>query len=802
MYKKAASTILLLALLQGSMSAQAADYSVTSPNGRLRVTLSSNDGDKTTYTVQLKSGAGWRTLISPSEIAMSIKDGDVWGQNATVSSVAYDTATATAPRTIPLLYGKTASLVESYREVKITCEQGYSIAVRAYNEGAAYRFISHAAGGATVRVASEDATFTFAEQVTVWYPGMSSLDKMGNDENYERWYTKFNSIADIRKDYDSGNSNDFRYSVTPILFGFDGGSGVKVALTEADLHSYPALYLKPDGASSIKGFWTPYPKTQTTGDRYTGPKITAFEDFLAVNTGAHRYPWRVVIVAEEDKDLLTNQLVMLLSSPQKEDIDFSFVNDAPGMSAWEYWHDARLEVSGLPSGWNNIDNGNGPGIYKHYIDFAREFGFKYITIDTDGQHNLSAAEQREIVGYGRDSGVPIQVIKWDYIADVMASPNRLSGFKNVGYACIKVDFFYRTDQQGVEVIDKLADDAARLGLTLLLHGCPVPHGLHRTYPNILSYEAVVGAENYKWDEKKQGGRLPTAKYHVEIPFIRQLVGPMDYTPGSLRNAHYSGYRPVWSGIPMSIGTRAHELAMYVVYDMPLAYLCDNPTSYRRNQEVMKYLSKTPTTWDESFALDGKVGEYAMVAKRKGKAWFVAGMTNESERTFDAGRIAALLGNAAGSDSYKLRLYRDNRPLSDNSATTMSIDTMTIDELAALGSISCSPEGGFVIQAFVRGSADDPEAPAKGDNPPTVVEKKGSHARAYAYTSAGGSQLTVVSSANIRAIALVNMQGVVVARQRYAATSPEEGMSIAHLPSGVYIVSVETSIGACSFKFIK
>jgi alpha-glucosidase len=779
-------------------SVAAAEYSVISPNGRLRVTLNTADGDKTTYAVQLKSSAGWRTLISPSEVAMTIKDGDVWGRDATVSAVAYDTATAAAPRTIPLIYGKTASLTESYREVLVTFEQGYSLAVRAYNEGAAYRFISHAAGGAKIYVANEKATFTFAETVKVWYPAMSSLDKMGNDENYERWYTKFGSIADIRNDYDATNSNDFRYSVTPILFGFDGGSGVKVAITEADLHSYPTLYLQRNSSNSMKGFWTYYPKTQTVGDRYTGPKILTYEDYLAVNTGAHKYPWRVTIVAEEDKDLLTNQLALLLSSPQKEGIDFSFVRDAPGKSAWEYWHDARLEVSGLPSGWNNIDNGNGPGIYKHYIDFAKEFGFKYITIDTDGKHNLSGSEQREIVNYGKDSGV--QVVKWDYIADVMDNANRLQGLKNVGYTCVKVDFFYRSDQQGTEVIDKLADDAAKLGLTLLLHGCPVPHGLHRTYPNILSYEAVTGEENYKWDEKREGGRLPTAKYHVEIPFIRQLVGPMDYTPGSMRNVHYATYRPVWNGIPVSIGTRAHELAMYVMYDMPIAYLCDNPTSYRANPDAMKFLSKVPTVWDESVALDGKVGEYALIAKRKGQAWFVAGMTNETERTFAVSKIASLLGGIAGKEKYKVMLYRDNRPKSDNTATAMTVQTLAIDELAALGDISCSPEGGFVLQAFVEGSDDDPDR--KEGEAVTAVKKKSSNATFRAYANADSSQLTVKGDENIRSLTLISMQGAVVAQQSCTGNSTEEMMGMAQLAPGIYIVSVETTSGAYSFKFLK
>jgi alpha-glucosidase len=767
-------------------AARAAEYSVTSPNGKLRVTLNVADGDKTTYAVSLLKDDGvWRPLISPSEIAMNIKGGYVWGKDATVSAVAYDTLTAAAPRTIPLLYGKTSALTEAYREALVTFSQGYSLAIRAYDEGAAYRFISHVADGDTTRIASEKATFAFAETVKVWYPAMSNLDKMGDDENYERWYTKFGSISGIDASL-SANNNDFQWCVTPVLFGFDDGEGVKVAITEADLHSYPTLYLQPAAGNSMKGFWSPYPKETTYGDMYTGPKIKEYADYLSENIGAHKYPWRVAIVAEEDKDLLTNQLVMLLSSPQKEGIDFSFVK--PGKSAWEYWHDADLENPKVPSGWDNISvEGNGFNLYKEYIDFAKKYGFGYITIDTDGRNGLTQNDERRLFAYAKESGVG--VVKWTYIAYVLQARQHMQELKDRGASCAKVDFFYRTDQIFTQEIEWLARSAAEAKMSLLLHGCPVPHGLHRTYPNILSYEAVAGTENYKWDGPT-APRLPDAEYHVEIPFIRQLVGAMDYTPGSLRNVHKREYYPK-GGVPMSIGTRAHELAMYVMYDMFIGYLCDNPMEYGRHPEIMKYLSRVPSAWDESVALDGKVGQSAVVAKRSGRAWFVGGMTNESARTLEVD-FSFL---PAGAD-YTARIYRDDSVASEADAKAMLIEDISVtnDDKLAIG---CSSEGGFVMQLFEKGSADDPDVA-------TAVNKTDSRDKraATVYYSAGSASLTIKSPENIRAVAVVNMQGGVVAKQKYSGSTTKEVADVAHLPAGIYIVNVETPAGAYVAKFFK
>jgi alpha-glucosidase len=797
--RKTAAYILLG--LFATRSAYAAEYSVTSPNGRLKISINTADGDKTSYSVSLvgSGGATEKTLISPSVVSMAVKIGGssyTWGRDATVAEVTFDSVTE---RRTPLPVGKTAALVESYREVTIRYRQGYSLVARAYNEGAAYRFVSHVPLSTKVYVHAEEANFTFADPVKVWYPAMSDLDKEGSDENYERWYTTFESIAAINE---SMSGSDFRWCATPALFGFNAGEGVKVALTEADLHSYPTLYLKRGTPVSMKGRWAYYPKETTQGNVYDGPKVISREDYLALNTGSHKYPWRVIIVAEHDRELLTNQLVLMLSSPQKEGVDFSYVR--PGKSTWEYWHDAQLENPKVPSGWDNISiEGRGFNLYKEYVDFAAKYGIEYFTIDTDGRNNLRDSDEKKLMAHADSLGV--KGVKWNYIANIIVlrdqqNRNLLQEFKERKFSCIKVDFFYRADQQANEDLEWLAQTAANSKLTLLLHGCPLPHGLHRTYPNILSYEAVAGTENYKWDGR-DAPRLPDAGYHVEIPFIRQLVGPMDYTPGSMRNVHKEEYYPK-GGVPMSIGTRAHELAMYVMYDMFIAYLCDNPMAYEKHPEVMRYLSAVPVTWDESVALDGKVGEYALIAKRKGQAWYVAGMVNEKPRMLTVDFSFLLPGK-----TYSARILKDVGYETDRDATVMAVDSFAVTA-ADRREVWCTQEGGFVMQLAEQESADtsaipNDSAPSNPDSPAAVNGRSAdSSPEAVALRSPDGASLTIRCLGNISAVAVVNMQGSVVAAKKYTGDSPEETIDVERLPTGVYIARVETSSGACAAKFLK
>jgi alpha-glucosidase len=243
---------------------------------------------------------------------------------------------------------------------------------------------------------------------------------------------------------------------------------------------------------------------------------------------------------------------------------------------------------------------------------------------------------------------------------------------------------------------------------------------------------------------------------------------------------------------MSIGSRAHELAMYVMYDMFIGYLCDNPMEYGKHPEIMKYLRKVPAAWDESVPLDGKVGEYAVMAKRSGNAWFVAGMTNETGRTLEVDLSFLPDGGA-----YSARIYRDDGEVTNIDAKVMQIEDLTVTSGEKL-SVDCANEGGFVMQVFEKGSPDDPDVLTAA--PKVDANSRGS---ATAFYVAAAESLAVKCSENIRAVTVVNMQGSVVAAQRFAGNAAHESLhGLAHLPAGVYIVNVETHSGAYVAKFFK
>jgi alpha-glucosidase len=157
------------------------------------------------------------------------------------------------------------------------------------------------------------------------------------------------------------------------------------------------------------------------------------------------------------------------------------------------------------------------------------------------------------------------------------------------------------------------------------HGCSKPTGMQRMYPNIVNYEAVRGAECSKWDLTANPG------YHLTFPFLRMLAGSLDYTPGSMRNRTQQMFKPLDPGMPLTQGTRCHELAMYVVFDQYLAMLCDSPTEYEKNSDIMRFLANVPVTFNDTKILSAKMGAFALVAKRKNSDWYIGGMTDWTAR---------------------------------------------------------------------------------------------------------------------------------------------------------------------------
>ncbi len=584
--------LFLLMIAGGSVMAQR--YHLTSPNKNIKVDINTNDS--ITYSVSYKNGS----VIGASAISLLLDKG-VLGKSVTV----INTVKNTVNNVLHPLYGKSATLTDNYNQLTINFKDNFSVILRAYNEGMAYRFVTNLKD--SVKVISEQATFNLpGNPATTW----------AETNNYTAWelpYVEHPSIAGIKTN---------TRALTPALFAYPENN-VKVVIAEADLFDYPGMYIQKQ-RNSFKGEWAQYPAKTVMGS--WGNFVSVVKErqpYIANTNGTRTYPWRVVIVTDDDKTLLNNQLIYKLSTP-------SVIKNTgwikPGKATWEWWHDAMLPGADIPSGMPNRNT----VLYKYYVDFAAKNKLEYLMVDAGWSNNydvkkvLPRVDIREVISYAKSKNVG--VFLWAVAVPLLNDLDKnLDFIKSLGAVGLKVDFFDRDDQQVAGWMEKIAKAAAERQLMIDFHGCGKPTGMQRTYPNIVNYEAVRGEECDKWDY------TANPQHHLTFPFTRMLSGPLDYTPGSMRNATRETFKPVDPGLPSSLGTRCHELAMYVVFDQYFAMLSDSPTEYEKYPDIMKYLSAVPTAFDETKALDAKVGAYAVMAKRKGNNWFVGAMTNWDER---------------------------------------------------------------------------------------------------------------------------------------------------------------------------
>jgi alpha-glucosidase len=587
---------LLLLTVQAWSQTAVQKFGLESPSKKLKIEISIRDS--VTYALTV----GGKPAILPSAIAMDFGPVKA-GKNAVVQK----TLKNNVRTEITPLYGQSAKLRNDYNELKIEFQNRYSIIFRAYDEGIAYRFATDFTEPA--QVVSETATFRLAGDPEAVFP---ESDVFTSWEVPYVKYPKVSAIAEGKK------------AISPALFGQAGGA--KIVVAESDLLDYPGMYLQKHHGT-IRGTWAPYPaKTEMGSWGNFVSVVKERKDYLAETTGKRNYPWRVIIAAQEEKDLLANQLVYKLATPAAI-TDLSWIK--PGKAAWEWWHDAMLPGSDTPSGMKN----RGTALYKRYIDFAADNRLEYLMIDAgwsdvyDLKKVKPETDVRELVHYAK--GKNVDVFLWCVATTLLNDlEGNLDFIHSTGAAGIKVDFFDRDDQLAIQWFEKIAKAAADRRLMIDFHGCSKPTGLERKYPNIVNYEAVRGAECSKWD------LTANPDQHLLTPFIRMVAGPLDYTPGSMRNATRETFKPVDPGLPSTQGTRCHELAMFVIFNQPLAMLCDSPMEYMKYPDIMQFLSAVPTAFDETKVLDGKVGEYAVMAKRKANSWYVGAMTNWDARTVE------------------------------------------------------------------------------------------------------------------------------------------------------------------------
>jgi alpha-glucosidase len=493
----------------------------------------------------------------------------------------------------------------------LNCKGDYGVIFRVYDDAVAYRFFTKRKGELVIK--NEVANFNFTADHKAFIPIQWDYRSGKNfNSSFEALYREI-PLSRFPKD---------SLAFLPLLVAPDETK--KVVILEADLDDYPGMYLDlNETTKGLRGVFAPYPLEAEQGGYHNWNLIpTKRANYIARTNGTRSFPWRAIAISEQDKELLNNDIVQNLATPNKLK-DISWIK--PGQVAWDWWNDWNISGVDFVAGINT-------NTYKYYIDFAAQNKIPYIIMDGGWSDELDLFKVNKdidlptIIAYGKKKNVG--VILWaSWYAILKQGDRAFQTYGSMGVKGFKIDFFDRDDQVVVASTYEIARKAAEHKLLVDYHGIYKPTGLQRTYPNVIGYEGVKGLENYKWANEDQ------PRYAVTIPFIRMMAGPMDYTPGAMRNSNQTNFRAIDAN-PMSKGTRCHQLAMYVVYDAPLQMLSDNPTAYMKEKECTDFIVKVPATFDETVPLDSKVGEYVSLARKKGDNWFIGAMTNWTARNLE------------------------------------------------------------------------------------------------------------------------------------------------------------------------
>ena len=593
-----------LVLLSANLTAQK-QFKLQSPDQKNTVTINANE--HLSFSVKHIN----TTVLAESPIAMTLADGTVLGEYPLVTTA----QNHNADEVVKAPFYKRSEIRDHYNELILTFKGNYQVFFRAYNEGVAYRFVTDFPQ--QLIIASETADFNFDQDYTVMVPYVNARKGEG-DFIDQQFFTSFENTYTTTA---VSQMDPERLVFLPTLVDYP--DGLKAVITEADLEDFPGLLLRnADGRRGFSAIHAGYPKTENQGGHNNLQYVVKKrENYIAKVNGQRSYPWRCIIISENDKDLADSDMVYLLASPSRVD-DISWIR--PGKVAWDWWNAWNIYGVDFEAGVNTET-------YKYYIDFASKYGIEYVILDEGWAVNKKAdlfqvvpeIDLPELVAYGKERNVGL--VLWAGYAAIDNDMERVcKHYSQMGIKGFKVDFMDRDDQKVVDFYYRMAAMAAKYHLFVDFHGAYKPTGLSRTYPNVLNYEGVYGLEQAKWDNESD---LVTNE--VTIPFIRMVAGPLDYTQGAMRNANKYNFAAVYTE-PMSQGTRCRQLAEYVIFESPFGMLCDNPSNYLKEDECTQFIASVPTTWDQTVVLDGKVGEYLVTARRKGNLWYIGAITNWNE----------------------------------------------------------------------------------------------------------------------------------------------------------------------------
>ena len=681
--KKLYLAILSLLLLIGnaSFAAKEKKYVLSSPDGTLKVEISA--GNELAYQVM----HGNDTILSHSNIGLVLENGTIVGKTPRITGE----RRRKIKDNIESPFYRFKEFVATGNELDLKLKGGFGIIFRAYNEGVAYRF--YTTQSSDIIIKEEQAEFNFKEDYTAYLP-YTTNDKKPMAMAYQNVY----DIIPLSKAQP-------KLAFLPVTV--DCGS-VKLTLLESDLEAYPGMFVQSQqGKYGLKGVFAPYPAKT---DFYPWRKqeyVTETTDFISRSRGSRSYPWRVLAITEKDTDMPVNNLVYALASPNRIG-DTSWIKT--GKVAWDWWNDWNLKGVPFKAGIN-MDT------YKYYIDFASRNGLAFIVLD-EGWYDPKSGDMltvipeldlTELIAYGKSKGV--EIVLWT-VFNVLDSQLEAAckKYADMGIKGFKVDFLDRDDQTAVEMVYRIAEMTARYKLTLDLHGIYKPTGINRTYPHIINFESVFGMEEVKWTDIKNNMPL----YDVTFPYIRMMAGPVDYTPGAMRNATKADWRAMYY-TPASMGTRCHQLAAYIVHDSPFTMLCDAPTNYLNEQECVDFIASLPVEVDSTFIASGELGKYIVTVRKKDVNWYIGGMTNWDER--DVQLDFSFLPEGM---SYTAVLFKDGVN-ANKQAEDYRKETIRIDKDSRL-TLHLASGGGFAMKLELCPVHGQVTSIPEGKNIPSFYQK--------------------------------------------------------------------------------
>ncbi|WP_276500584.1 glycoside hydrolase family 97 protein [Terrimonas pollutisoli] len=629
---------------------------INSPNGKIKLIVEAKD--KLFYSIRYNN----EIILLPSEINLQLQDGTDLSGNLSFkkASTRYNNSIIISP--VP---EKRKTIPDVFNELTIRFKQPFSVVFRVYDDGVAYRFLSHSKDSIIIR--QEIAGFNFPANHPIYYP------EVVKRENTDIYHTSFEEPYQF-KPLDSLTKNNLCF--TPVLIA--PSNGPKIIITESDLEDYPGMFINGNNNNLLSGHFAPYPLEEKTAEgEFPQAIVTKRAGYIARTKGTRNFPWRVLLIAENDKDLPANDLVYRLASPSRVK-DISWINPGKGTDEWII----GINLFNVP-----FKTGVNTATYKYYIDFARRFGFDRIMMDAGWSDYKDlfkinpAINMDEIAAYAKEKNIKLSMWTLAMTLSRQLEP-ALEQFNKWGVDFIMTDFMDRDDQLMVNFYFRIAEACARHKIMIMYHGAFKPAGFNRTFPNAITREGVLGSEYNIWSEKA------TPEHDLLLPFIRMVSGPMDYEPGILDNATAKTFRPIGDKV-MSMGTRCHQAAMFVVYESPIQLFSGNPSQGLMEPSFMELLGSIPTTWDTTIVLDAKVGDYIVTARKKGNDWFIGGMTDWTARELSVDLSFLEDGN------YEASICEDgvnaDRYPSDYKLSTMQVSgTNTIK-------VKMAPGGGYIMR---------------------------------------------------------------------------------------------------------